>query len=455
MKTENIKKISFVLILLFISFASYANVDSDLNQFFDQLGYASNVTSSHAYEGQEGGYFTPGSLFLRSPSRDIQVAHLSVPSLKAGCGGISLYGGGFSFIKGNQLIDFAKNIMTNSGPYAFQLAMETYAPQLNAIYSKLQYWSQQMNQNNLTSCQAAESLVGGLWAKNTAAQRQVCQDLGSQNNNMFADWAAAREGCGYNGEGDDKLNQLKNTSEGKKEITRDVNIVWRDIMQEDFLTSDIKLAEFFMSLSGTVIFNDKGNPTIYSSMIKDQSIIAALMNGGSATIYTCDNTAADQCLSLNRDSITIDPQDGLTAHIDQILQGIQNKYLNDEPLSDAEKGFLNSTSLPILKFIQVSLESGNQINTRNYAEIIAQDLLTKYLESVITVVKNSLMYSHFGSAQKAMMNSLIDAQNQVDSMKIGVYKKVQAETALINQAITYQKMIMGNLSSRFQTGITQ
>lgn len=448
------KQFGIIIVILLSSTVCFANVDSDLNQFFDQLGYASNVTSSHAYEGQEGGYYTPGSLFLRSPSRDIQVAHLSVPSLKAGCGGISLYGGGFSFIKGDQLVDFAKNIMTDSAPYAFQLAMETYAPQLNAIYSKLQYWAQQMNQNNLTSCQAAESMVGGLWAKNTSAQRQVCEDLGTQNN-AFSDWAAARQGCGNGGQGGSTLDQLKSTEEGKKEITRDVNIVWRNIMQESFLTSDIKLAEFFMSLSGTVIFDDKGNPTVYASMIKDQSIISALMNGGSATIYTCDNPSADQCLSLNKESISIDPQDGLTAHIDQILQGIQDKYVNDESLTDDEKGFLNSTSLPVLKFIQVSLESGNQINTRNYAQIIAQDLLVKYLEGVITVVKNSMMYSHFGSAQKSMMNSLEKAEQQVDNMKNNVYKKVQAETALINQAITYQKMIMGNLSSQFHTGITQ
>ena len=441
-----------VMLTYFLSLSVFADTNSDLGNFFTNLGYANNVTSSHAYQSQEGGYYSGGSLFLRSPSRDLQLAHVQLPSLNAGCGGIDLVTGGFSFVKGQELIGFAKNIMTDSAPYAFQLAMETYAPQLNEVFSKLQYWAQQINQNNLTSCEAAQTIVGGVWAKHTEAQRQICEDLSVQNN-KFSDWAAARQGCGHSGQGDNLLVDQQQTDEGKKIVTRNVNIVWQALMQNDFLQKDVSLAQFFMSLSGTLVFDANGNSTPYPSLIKNKDILKALMDGGRAVVYNCDNTAKDKCLSLSTTSISIDPSAALTSRVNTLLMDIESKYVADEALTDEEKGFLNSTSIPVLKFIQVSLESGNEINTQNYAQMIAQDLLCKYLESIIALTKQSLTYaSDFGSSQKQVMDGLARASSEIQEMKSNIYEKIESETALINQSIQYQKMIMGSLSSRFQTG---
>src|SRR3990167_1972345 len=448
-------KIILKIIMLFSLSSSIALADTnaDLGNFFNNMGYANNVTSSHAYQSQEGGYYSGGSLFMRAPSRDLQLVHVQMPSMKAGCGGIDLFAGGFSYVSSNQLTDFAKNIMTNAPPYAFQLAMETYAPQLNAVFSKLQYWAQMMNQNNMTSCQAAQTLVGGLWSKHTEAQRQICEDLSVQNN-AFSDWVASRQGCGPSGQGDSTLVNQQQTPEGKKIITRNVNIVWQALMQNTFLQQDTSLAQFFMSLSGTIVFDESGSPTPYPSLIGNRDILTALMNGGSSNIYSCDSVAINQCLHVSTQSMSIDPSNALTARVNTLLMDIESKYVNDQPLTDEEEGFLNSTSIPVLKFIEVSLESGNEIDTQNYAQMIAQDLLCQYLEGIIELTKQSLSYSsHFGSAQKKVMDGLAKASNQVQEIKSDIYQKIQAQTALINQSIEYQRMIMGSLSSRFQTGV--
>ena len=87
--------------------------------------------------------------------------------------------------------------------------------------------------------------------------------------------------------------------------------------------------------------------------------------------------------------------------------------------------------------------------------MISQDLLCKYLEGIISLVRQSLTYSsHFGSTQKEIMNGLARASIAVQNMKSNIYTKIQSETALIQQSIQYQKMIMGSLSSRFETGNT-
>lgn len=48
---------------------------------------------------------------------------------------------------------------------------------------------------NISTCQAAQSIVGGLWPKTQAASSQICQDLGTKHD-VFSDWAASRQGCG-------------------------------------------------------------------------------------------------------------------------------------------------------------------------------------------------------------------------------------------------------------------
>ena len=42
--------------------------------------------------------YTGGSLMMRAPGRNYPLATVQLPSLRAGCGGIDIYGGAFSFI---------------------------------------------------------------------------------------------------------------------------------------------------------------------------------------------------------------------------------------------------------------------------------------------------------------------------------------------------------------------
>ncbi|MCD8573853.1 MAG: conjugal transfer protein TraH [Gammaproteobacteria bacterium] len=75
----------------------HANISSDLNSYFDDLGFDSNVSAPSAYQGQSAGFYTGGSIYARNTVRDIQMMHMDLPSYRAGCGGIDLFTGGFFF----------------------------------------------------------------------------------------------------------------------------------------------------------------------------------------------------------------------------------------------------------------------------------------------------------------------------------------------------------------------
>ena len=95
-----------VIQALVFSGATYATASSDLNHFFNNLGYAANVTGASSYESQAAGFASLGSVYARNQVRSIQIAHVDVPGFRSGCGGIDIFAGGASFIKADQIVKF-------------------------------------------------------------------------------------------------------------------------------------------------------------------------------------------------------------------------------------------------------------------------------------------------------------------------------------------------------------
>ena len=70
---------------------AWADINNDLDSYFNKLGYSSNTTSPNAYHGQQAGYYTGGSISMRNQVRDVQVMQVNLPSYRSGCGGIDIY----------------------------------------------------------------------------------------------------------------------------------------------------------------------------------------------------------------------------------------------------------------------------------------------------------------------------------------------------------------------------
>lgn len=107
--------------LLTVTPAASADVNSDMNQFFNKLGFASNTTQPGVWQGQTAGYAYGGSLYARTQVKNIQLISMTLPDINAGCGGIDAYLGSFSFINGDQLQRFVKQIMSNAAGYFLTL----------------------------------------------------------------------------------------------------------------------------------------------------------------------------------------------------------------------------------------------------------------------------------------------------------------------------------------------
>ncbi len=447
-------------LLCMVSSNVLADVSGDLNSFFTSLGYDGNITEATAYQAQAAGYYSGGGAFLRNRVKNIQVIHIDPPTLRSGCGGIDLFAGGFSFVSAQALTEFFQKIMSNAGGYMFNLALETAVPEIAHAMQYIQNIAQEINANNFNSCEMAENLVGGLWPRTKAAQQHICKDIGS-NRNMFSDWAQARQKCSEDGEYSDKMNKASQDPQYKKTLIVNKNLIWDALLANEFLfvdpkTKDPKLAEFFMSLSGTIVYKSDGKTKIYSPLAKDRKVLKAMLEGGEAEVYVCDEEV--KCLNPTPSKITISKEKALyekiNATINKIVTALSNKESDSQGLPAELQKFLEMTKFPILKFINAHLMSGNAamaLSITSYSEAIAKTLLMQYMHEALQLVENSLSGTDYApEIHKQLVDQIHQALVYVESIKTESRHDIQELMTFIESSKTTEREVTSRVTGQIK-----
>jgi conjugative transfer pilus assembly protein TraH len=171
-----------------------ADVASEMNNFFSDAGGAANVTGPSAYQGQSAGYYSLGNVWTRFPQKSVQPFNLQLPSARAGCGGIDLFSGSFSFINASEIVAMLKATANNALGFAFKLAIDSVSPEIGKVMDEFSQKAQLLNQMNISSCETAQALVGGIWPQMDSTRATICEAVGNSQG-VFSDWAASRQGC--------------------------------------------------------------------------------------------------------------------------------------------------------------------------------------------------------------------------------------------------------------------
>ncbi|MFS7282031.1 conjugal transfer pilus assembly protein TraH [Serratia proteamaculans] len=431
-----------------LSFPAYSDVNGDLSGFFNNLGYDGNVTKAQAWEGQAAGYITGGSVYLRNPVKQIQMMSMQVPSLNAGCGGIDAYLGSFSYISGAELQRFVKQIMSNAGGYAFDLALQTMVPQLKQVKDFMQKLATDMNSMNMSSCQAAQGIIGGIWPTTTVSQQKVCQDIAGENN-IFSDWAASRQGCTVGGQTDSVTS--KASDKQKDQVLTNKNLIWDALSRNHLFDSNRELKEFVMSVVGTIIFDKKSQVTVLTPLVDNRDVIKSLMRGGTAKIYGCDEVTL--CLGPTIKSVTIPENAALVSLVKKIMVSIQQKLTDDTALTDQEKGFINTTSVPVMKYLTNSQTMGMSATYLiQVSDYIAQDLMMQYLQELVQQASQSLVAKNFPEhAASELRSNVSHAQGLLADMKLQSAADQNALDGIERNMQYLQQQVSTILSSSYQS----
>lgn len=204
-----------------------------------------------------------------------------------------------------------------------------------------------------------------------------------------------------------------------------------------------------MSITGTIIFDDDGKPQPLTAMTTNEDLIHALLHGGTAKIYTCND---GECLKATIGEVTISAENSLSGQVNKMLQSIGSKAWADEALTEKEKGFITSTSVPVLRYLVDPLSLGVSDSViYQLSDYISFDILIQYMQEVMQQARVMLASKSYpDSALKPLQESMANANRQLAIMQSRVQVQQDALMVVERQMGYMRQQLSGRLLDRYQ-----
>lgn len=376
-----------------------ADVNQSMQDWFNDVGAYGNVTGANAYRGQTMNFYTGGSLYMRTPVRNYQIASISPPSFRAGCGGIDLFAGSFSFINKEQFVALLRNIGNNAVGAAFNLALCSMSPDLCDILKYLQDQASKMNNLNINSCQAAEGIVSAAGSMLTDKTQEKEGKTAGANLNIFGDVFESWDEWKKNSATAKSIRTAaKNSSQGYKELFEPGNVVWRSLSRVSGVTDETK--ELLMSLTGTIIVippgenaDEKakwtylpGGKLTFRQFVGDGGTTSVNLPGLKCGV----DTAECMTPTFSETAFTVTP---FSRQVRTRISAMRDKILSRDAAGQTslDTALIGSSSLPVWKMLAVSssIPGGDRI-AEDYAQLIAVDVAYAYFTNLSKTLRGAL-----------------------------------------------------------------
>lgn len=147
-------KIFAAALLSLSSMNASAGIMADLNSMFMSNSTAPTTITTQDRVGYFGGSFT-----MRTPVKSANIVSFDPPRLDAGCGGVDLYLGSFTFISSQQLVALFRQVAANAVGLAFKAAIDAISPSLGKLMTEFQTLLQNLNNLAKNTCSLAHVIV--------------------------------------------------------------------------------------------------------------------------------------------------------------------------------------------------------------------------------------------------------------------------------------------------------
>jgi len=179
-----LKKFIAVLLITSMPTVASAGIMADLNSMFMSNSTAPTSISTRDMNGFFGGNFS-----MRSPIQSVNIVTFDPPRLDAGCGGVDLFMGSFTFINSQQLVTLFRAVAANAVGLAFKAAIDAISPSLGKLMTEFQTLLQKMNNLAKNSCNMAHLLTDSYDKQITSALSGDAATAGIMANNN-TDWTS-------------------------------------------------------------------------------------------------------------------------------------------------------------------------------------------------------------------------------------------------------------------------
>ena len=431
MKKFNLKKTLLLTAFAICSTSATApalssGLQSELNNLF---GNMSNFTQPGVYESTRRGVLAGGGAQIRSRRMNIQLIAFEPPNIKAGCGGIDIFLGSFSYINLDQFISFLRAIAANAAGYAFQMALKVSCTICSNVMDAMQQIAQLMNNMNMSSCQLAQGIV-----EDSFDALQGKNDFKRTMDNITQGFSK------------DTVDDKGGSTQGQEKAYNSnpqkyADILWKAMTKRDVNAwfglgpRDTTIRETLMSISGTVVLEkpkEGVNPLVFPTkpypggLITMRDLIEGSTRNGSGStdaegkMYSCDNDKID-CMNPKLDrSISLK---GLAKTIEEELtkdDGIIFKYARDDgtlKFTEQQKAILsNMPAEAAVGFRNMALGSEESAESvAPYASrIIALSMTYSLMRELNGIIKQ--MAVGLSDEQAAVIKDMIaDSEKRIDT----------------------------------------
>lgn len=414
-------KLVFLVFLIIPSISFSAGMQTQLDQMYTDM---ENYTAPGTYETARRSAYYGGRYTYKTKIFDENLVSMRLPSARGGCGGIDVFGGSFSFINSDQIVQLLRSVASNARGYAFQLAMDNMCPDCSKWMNELQTKVQALNDNLSNSCQLAQGIINdsanfaGLKLKEQT-NASITKSLDGAGDD-FADVAksignAATAAQRWFDSDPDSFNESTG-SEVYKALMAHSARTW-------FAGGDTQLIEEIQSMTGSIVkgglvngSEGTGQDTQIIVLPGNKIEILDLINGAlQKEIYDCGaDTVTSNCRISPSDTKTVDI-DGLKSRILAAFTGdsglitmIRTRQLGQE---------LNQTQRNVLAAMPASI--GSKIyELAPLSPDAAESLIQKSIDAITLEYVYNLIKQAYTAVEVALASTESDYKTKtIDEMK--------------------------------------
>lgn len=459
-----VKKTCLVLALTgAMGLASTQTMAGFVADFLDESAAMSNVTQAGVVEASSLNVVTGGGFVYRTPRKDFVPLSVAAPTLKAGCGGIDLFLGAFSIPSREEFVSFLRSVGTALPGLAFQLALQTMAPDLNEMVGRYADLIRSYTNRYSDSCTAAQALL-----EQTGAAEHLQRAVQSATNKLRSDGTASDQSEADRRVRDDGAAAIDNAavrrdSAGNIVDAPQINLTWALLKATKGTVAGLQdkhMQELMMTLVGTTVFTRTGegeNTVIQANTWAGVDLLPALfgeVRGQTGLmLLTCPDKA--QCLNpVMQESAEVSLTDRIRTAADSYRAALATR--NPDRVSDEELLLLSGISgVPLMRILNLAAVSryrgiaDDLVNT--YIEAAAYEALVHAVEELAGTVRSALAASGAGALSaehlehvRRLQTRLVQVERRLYERNDRVMQAMMRATALVQQLEHIERSLTGN-----------
>ncbi len=466
----------FVVAIIVVLTISIAQAGS----WVDDWLTSSTVASPGYFAGSQRGYYNAGSFQARWPGNGVTYPiTVTPPKIKAGCGGISVFMGGFSFMNAQYLVQKLQAILANAPAVAFNLALHTLCTPCENIMSKMEQLSDALNHLQLDACKLSQMAVAkvytGLGGEDATqkglADRSFTMETGL--NDLYESVQGSQDAAGGA--------QMHSDSELLSGCPADIVNVFGfpgTVLgnMAAYLGIDPQHINFARGLFGDIGIIQHPNAagvqifTYYYIDPCDQNpkeknaLMDAFLNNQVYSKTVVPSTGAETCAIVSTNSLVSQVQ----SNLDSAIIKMQTKTT----LSSAETDLMDRVPLPVYNILKTAIATGSVASTEGsisgavskyYIYAMVRDLLDEAwnVANAAKQVNDKQSSGSQGTCQLDVFSSGVqilnllmlpkfkDAVKELEGTKNTALDEIETNVSLALKFEQYQKQAQSKLSSMF------